>query len=138
MANSISFTPLATTGTPSPSPVTFTPTTGGDFEAHASVFKRRLDTVTIDRTDVSYVRNRGLGPKQVMVKGLDTFNARATAETQLAKIQGMEGASCTIVSDKFGTVTNAICMDVGQPEIRANLSPGWHIHYELRFEVQST
>jgi len=100
--------------------------------------RRTLEPVVVDRADLSYIRDRGLGVKEVVVVGTDTFSSQANAATQLDKLEQMQGASCTITSAQFGNVFNAICTDNGNPQIMSCPSPGFFIHYRLTFNVTST
>ena len=134
MANSITFTPIATTSAPSPSSVTITPTTAYEFLVQEGVHSRQIEQVKIDRTEYGYTRDRGRLAKPVTVIGTDTFANLANAKTQLAKMEQLPGASCTIVSDVWGTVTNAKCININEPRVDRN-AVGYHINYRFDFVV---
>lgn len=133
MPDSIVFTPLPTTGTPSPSAVTFSPV--NNMTVIVGTTRRSLEPVVIDRTDLSYIRDRGKTVKEVVVVGTDTFSSQANAATQLTKMEQMQGASCAITSAEFGNVSNAICIDNGNPQIMSCRSPGFYINYRFTFNV---
>jgi hypothetical protein len=136
MADTIAFTPLPTAGVPTPSAVTFTPV--NNMTVVLGTLRRALESVVIDRADLSYIRDRGLTTKEITVIGTDTFSSQADAAAQLAKLEKMQGASCTITSTQFSTISNAICTDNGGPQIQACASPGFFINYRLTFQVTST
>jgi hypothetical protein len=136
MADTITFTPLPTAGAPTPAAVTFTPV--NNMTVVVGTLRRALDSVIIDRADLSYIRDRGITTKEVTVVGTDTFSSQANAAAQLLKLEQMQGASCTITSAQFSTISNAICTDNGGPQIQACQSPGFFINYRLTFQVTST
>ncbi len=136
MADTITFTPIPTTGTPSPSAVTFTPV--NNMTVIVGTTRRTIDAVSIDRTDISYLRDRGKTFKEVTVVGTDTFSSQANAATQLTKLEQIQGAECTITSAQFGTITGAVCIDNGNPQIMSCPSPGFFINYRMIFQVPST
>jgi hypothetical protein len=100
--------------------------------------RRTIDAVTVDRTDISYLRDRGKTFKEITVVGTDTFSSQANAATQLTKLEQIQGAECTITSTQFGTITGAVCVDNGNPQIMACQSPGFFINYRMTFQVPST
>ena len=136
MADTITFTPLPTTGTPSPEAVTFTPI--NNMSVIVGTTQRTIENVTVDRTDISYLRDRGKTFKEIVVVGTDTFSNKSNADGQLADLEEMQGASCTITSTQFGTFTGAVCVDNGNPQLMACQSPGFFINYRLTFRVPST
>lgn len=136
MPDTIAFTPLPTTGTPSPGAVTFTPV--NNMSVIVGTTRRAVERVVVARTDISYLRDMGKTTKEVIVVGTDTFSSQANAATQLTKLEQMQGASCTITSTEFGTVSGAVCVDNGNPQIMSCASPGFFINYRLTFEVAAT
>lgn len=136
MPDSIAFTPLPTTSAPSPSAVTFSPI--NNMTVIVGTTRRTVERVVVDRADISYLRDRGKMTKEVVVVGTDTFSSQANAATQLTKLEQMQGASCTITSAEFGTVSSAVCVDNGNPQIMSCRSPGFFINYRLIFEVAAS
>ena len=138
MANTIVFTPLPTTAAPSPSQVTYTPTTSGEFLVQAGVHARTTEGVSIDRTDYTYSRDRGRAGRPIVVIGTDTFSSLSAANAQLTKLEQMSGASCVITSTIWGSFSAAICRNINSPVIMRDGYPGYHIDYRLEFVIEST
>jgi len=139
----IDFTPLISTPNPSPTPVVFTAKNFGftniGFFVGEVINDRVMSIVNISFTDKSFPRNEGIRgfPGRLIVKGTSTYPTRPDAQSDLVIIAQMHGAECLITSTEHGVFSQAVCMDVGNAQIKTMNDPAYFINYNLSFAFKT-